>query len=154
MYLYLVQHAEAKREEEDPERGLTEKGMKDIKKVAEHVSALSISIETIFHSGKKRAHQTAQVLAEALRPERGIAAADGLAPNDDPQIWIARLKDVKDTIMLVSHLPLLSRLASRLLCGSPERNVIKFTMGGIVCLEKIDEEKWSVVWVITPELIH
>jgi phosphohistidine phosphatase SixA len=26
MYLYLVQHGEAKREEEDPARGLTKKG--------------------------------------------------------------------------------------------------------------------------------
>jgi phosphohistidine phosphatase SixA len=29
MFIYLIQHAEAKREEEDPERGLTEKGFMD-----------------------------------------------------------------------------------------------------------------------------
>jgi phosphohistidine phosphatase len=35
MYLYLVQHGEAKREDEDPARGLTEKGTKDVHQVAQ-----------------------------------------------------------------------------------------------------------------------
>ncbi len=42
MFLYLVQHAEAKREEEDPLRPLSENGLRDIKKVAFHVSRLRI----------------------------------------------------------------------------------------------------------------
>ncbi len=45
MFLYLVRHAEAKREEEDPARPLSEKGLEDITKVASYVSLLNISIE-------------------------------------------------------------------------------------------------------------
>ncbi len=29
LYIYLVQHAQAKKEEEDPERGLTDKGFNE-----------------------------------------------------------------------------------------------------------------------------
>lgn len=35
MYLYLVQHGEAKGEAEDPERGLTGKGVEDVDRVAQ-----------------------------------------------------------------------------------------------------------------------
>ncbi len=42
MFLYLVQHAEAKPESEDPQRGLSERGMKDIKKVASFIGKLSL----------------------------------------------------------------------------------------------------------------
>ena len=37
MFLYLVQHAEAKREEEDPQRPLSEKGIKDLKIQVTHI---------------------------------------------------------------------------------------------------------------------
>jgi phosphohistidine phosphatase len=36
VFIYLVQHAEAKREDEDPSRPLSEKGLQDIK-VASYV---------------------------------------------------------------------------------------------------------------------
>lgn len=72
MFLYLVQHAEAKREEEDPSRPLSEKGLEEIKKVALYAERLNIKVSQIFHSGKRRALQTAEVLAQHLRIERGI----------------------------------------------------------------------------------
>ncbi|MCJ7481928.1 MAG: hypothetical protein MUO31_03085 [Thermodesulfovibrionales bacterium] len=34
MFLYLVQHADAKKEEEDPSRSLSEKGIQDIARIA------------------------------------------------------------------------------------------------------------------------
>jgi len=55
--------------------------------------------------------------------------------------------------MLVGHLPHLSRLASRLICGDEERKVVSFQMGGVVCLERDAEGNWSVRWALTPELV-
>jgi phosphohistidine phosphatase len=66
MLLYLVQHAEAKKEEDDPERGLTDKGFRDIAGTAAYAKNLSIKVSAIHHSGKKRALQTVQVLADYL----------------------------------------------------------------------------------------
>jgi len=71
MNLYLVQHAEAKRKEEDPERPLSEKGRVDIRKVAVYIAGhINIKVSAIIHSGKTRARQTAEALAEYLRKYR------------------------------------------------------------------------------------
>lgn len=154
MFLYFVQHAEAKREDEDPARGLTEKGFQDIEKVADYAAKLNIGIGKIFHSGKKRALQTAQVLANHIKSERGISETDGLAPMDDPQIWFERLPKINGDIILVGHLPHLARLSALLLCGDKEKSIIDFKMGGIVCLKRFEDGHWSVEWMITPEVIR
>ncbi len=53
--------------------------------------------------------------------------------------------------MLVGHLPHLRRLASLLLVGDPEREIIRFRNGAIVCLVQGDGH-WLLQWVLTPEL--
>lgn len=152
MLLYLIQHAEAKREEEDPLRGLTNKGFQDIKNVAPYAAKLNIKLSQIFHSGKTRALQTAQVLADHLRPEKGIAETDGLAPMDEPEIWAEHIQKMDEDIMLVGHLPHLGRLTSLLLCGDKERGIVDFKMAGIVCLKKFEDGHWAVEWMIIPEV--
>lgn len=153
MFLYLVQHAEARREEEDPARGLTEKGLQDIRKVAGHVEKLNIKVNQIFHSGKTRALQTAEVLAEYLKPDKGISQADGLSPMDDPHIWFERTSKIREDIMLAGHLPHLARLTSLLLTGDEEKTVVNFKMGGIVCLKRFEDGHWAVEWMVIPEVI-
>jgi phosphohistidine phosphatase len=153
MQLFLVQHAEAKKEEEDPSRSLSEKGFQDIKNAASYAAALNIKVSQIFHSGKTRALQTAEVLADFIKPVRCISETDGLAPLDEPQIWIERLKDMSENIMLVGHLPHLGKLASLLLCGDKEKGIIDFKMAGIVCLKRFNESNWSVEWMLIPEVI-
>ena len=54
MFLYLVQHAEAKRDDEDRARPISQKGLEDISKVAAYVSLLNISVSEILHSSKLR----------------------------------------------------------------------------------------------------
>lgn len=153
MYIYLVQHAEAKREEEDATRPLSEKGLQDITRVASYVSQLNIKVSKIFHSTKLRARQTAEVLFENLKPLKGISGVDGLSPLDEPNIWAERLKDVPDGSFLVGHLPHLAKLASLLLCGNAEKNIVSFKMAGIVCLKRDDAGAWSLQWMLTPEIV-
>ncbi len=153
MLLYLVQHADAVSKEEDPARSLSDKGIQDIVKVAKHVASLDVKVSQIFHSNKIRAFQTALVLAENLQRETGIIEVDGLAPMDDPQIWFERISQINGDIMLVGHLPHLSKLASLILTGDKDKNVIDFKMGSVVCLKKSEDGKWSFEWMITPEEI-
>ncbi len=153
MFVYLVQHADAKKEEVDPSRPLSEKGLQDIKKVASYVSQLNIKVYKIFHSGKLRAKQTAEVLSENLKPTKGITEVGGLAPLDDAEIWEERLKGMTDDIILVGHLPHLDRLASLLLCGNADKNVVSFKMAGIVCIKRNDIGEWSLQWILTPEIV-
>ena len=154
MRVYLVQHGEAKSEEEDPARPLTEKGLADARKMANYASRiLKLNVKKILHSGKLRAEQTADVFAEALKPENGISEADGLDPLADPKIWAERLEELGEDLMLVGHLPHLSRLVSFLTLKSPEHEIIKFSMGGIVCLERIKPKRWMILWAIIPDMI-
>jgi phosphohistidine phosphatase len=153
VFLYLVQHGDAKREEEDPARPLSEKGLRDITGVASYISQLDIKVYKIFHSTKLRARQTAEVLSGSLNPAKGMSEVDGLSPMDDPDVWAGRLKDVPDNIILVGHLPHLSRLASLLLCGNADRNPVLFRMAGVVCLRKDDNAVWSLQWMLTPEIV-
>ena len=152
MFLYLVQHGEAKREEDDPQRGLTDKGFKDVARSAVHAQKLGLKVSIIHHSGKTRAFQTAQVLADYLKPGKGISQTDNLAPMDDPEVWAGRIVGMHDDLMLVGHLPYMARLAGLLLCGDKEKIPIDFKMGGIVCLKRFDDGRWAVEWMIVPEM--
>ena len=154
MRLYLVQHAEARSKEEDPSRPLSRSGQEDIRKVAEYSGKyLQIQVKQIFHSGKLRAKQTAEILAEHLRPEKGFTVAEGLEPLADSKAWKGQLAETTEDTMIVGHLPHLSKLASHLLTGDEAKEVVTFRMGGITCLERDENGRWTVRWVITPEMI-
>ncbi|MEW6110013.1 MAG: phosphohistidine phosphatase SixA [Nitrospirota bacterium] len=153
MLLYLVQHAEAVKEEEDPARPLSEKGIQDIRKVASYISGFDLMIARILHSNKLRAKQTAEALAEHLKPSSGVSETDGLAPMDNTRTWTDRLKYISENVMLVGHLPHLGNLASMLLCRDPETGIVDFKMAGVVCLKRDEKGSWSLQWMITPEMI-
>ena len=153
MEVYLVQHGEAKSEAEDPERPLTDKGRSEVELTAGQISAAGIKVAEILHSGKLRARQTAEILAGRLSPSPMIKEEKGLAPLADPQEAKNLIEQAEKPLMIVGHLPHLSKLASLLISGSAEKEMVKFRMGGIVCLEK-SEGNWLVKWALTPELLQ
>lgn len=154
MKLYLVQHADSKRKEEDPSRPLSERGWKNIRKMARYAEKyLRIQVTQIVHSGKLRAKQTAEVLAEHLHPAKEVVAAEDLEPLADPKLWKNCLAETTEDIMIVGHLPHLSKLAGHLLTGDESKEVVAFRMGGIACLQKDEDGRWTVQWIITPERI-
>lgn len=153
MELYLVQHGEAVPESEDPQRPLSASGRSEVEKVARYAAGLKLGVSLILHSGKLRAQQTAEILAQHLAPPQGIRELKRLAPTDDPQVAEALIRQAAEPIMLVGRLPHLSCLASLLILGSPEKEVVHFRNGGMVCLGR-DESGWAVHWILTPELIQ
>lgn len=153
MKLYLVQHAQANSEQDDSSRGLSELGLSDIGKIVRKAETLRINVSRIFHSGKKRAQQTAEILKDSLNPAGGVSFTEGLAPMDDPGIWAECLMNYEGDIALVGHLPHLAKLAGLLLCGSEESKAISFTNAGIVCLNRNEDMSWSLEWALTPEQI-
>jgi phosphohistidine phosphatase len=147
--LYLVQHGQAKAENEDPARRLTDQGEEDVAGVAHHaVVQLGVRPLRVVHSGKTRARQTAEIWGELVNAD--VEEADGLAPNDDPTIWIERLRGEAEDLMVVGHLPHLARLAGLLVTGDSDRSVIRFRQGGLVGLERTDAV-WVVSLVLPPE---
>lgn len=152
MAIYLVQHGISLPKDEDPERGLSAEGIREVKLIAGVAANYKISVQTIIHSGKKRARETAELLGEALHPAGGILSAQGLAPMDDVIAKGAEL-DVDSDMMLVGHLPFMQKLASFLVTGSTEFTPFKFQNGGIVCLDRDDEGgRWHVKWAFMPNI--
>jgi phosphohistidine phosphatase len=154
MKLYLVQHGDAKPEAEDPERPLSEQGRDDVARVAEFAQRAGVEVAQIRHSGKRRAEETAVILAEHLKPAGGVLALPGLAPKDDVGGVAELLKRETSPLMFVGHRPFMDRLAGLLVTGNPERAVVSFQKGGIVCLERDPKAwTWAVLWVVIPELV-
>ena len=150
MELYLVQHGEAASKDVDPARPLTARGRDEVERVAHAAHAAGIHVARVYHSGKRRAEQTAEMIAGAF----GVAseALDGLAPNDDPAAVAGALDQLRMPAMLVGHLPHLSRLCGLLVTGDAATEIVRFRMGGIVCLGRDDSGGWRVSWMLTPEL--
>lgn len=153
MNLYLVQHGQSKPEEEDPERRLTDKGIGEVQKVAKFLSSLKLEVNVVWHSGKPRARQTAELLAEAIGPSDRIEQHEGLAPKDKVAPTKKALEQSSGDVMIVGHLPFLGKLVALLVTGNDENEIVQFQFGSVVCLEQRDGGKWKVAWMIRPELL-
>ena len=153
MNLYLVQHGQSKPEEEDPERRLTHKGIGEVQKVAKFLSSLKLEVNVVWHSGKPRARQTAELLAEAIGASDGIEQHEGLGPKDKVAPTKKALEQSGGDMMIVGHLPFLGKLVALLVTGNDENEVVQFQFGSVVCLEQRDGGKWKVAWMIRPELL-
>ena len=152
MDLFLVQHGEAKSKAEDPDRPLTDRGVETVRRMAVWASQAGITLAQIRHSGKRRAEQTAEIFAERLNPSNGVIATEGLGPNDDVRAVADKLASETGPLMLVGHLPFLSRLTGLLLTGEPEAVVVRFRNAGVVGLRR-EAGRWSVNWAVPPELL-
>jgi phosphohistidine phosphatase len=152
MNLFLVRHAEPEDESKDARRPLSERGQKNIEKVAAFVAnQLNIRVQTIYHSQKLRAIQTANVLNGYLDPPGGLVKSGNLNPLDDPSVWAKKLDKLKRDAMVVGHLPFLGKLAAILILGDVNREVVRFQTSEVVCLKKLESGEWTINWVINPE---
>lgn len=156
MDLYLMQHGEATTEAENPERPLTDAGRAAVQRVSARARAAGVQVGVCVHSGKLRAEETARLLAGQLGGTADVLARAGLAPKDavaPTAQWLQAITE-HDAMAVIGHLPFLDRLASLLVAGDEEVQVVRFRMGGLVKLEPKDEgEGFAVAWVLPPELV-
>jgi len=152
MLVYLVRHGEAFSKLEDPSRPLSRTGDAQINMLAELLTRRFMMMPGyIFSSPKSRAVQTASILGRALARTVTVQESDGLLPMDDPAVWAQRLENTDMDTMLVGHLPHLSCLASLLLMADSGIQILDFTPGTVVCLEKTGS--WRVRWMISPDTL-
>ncbi len=152
MKLYPIQHGEAAPEEVDPSRPLTAKGRSDLQKTAFFLKGAGVAPNLILHSGKTRARQTAEIISAQLGPDCQVREREGLGPNDSVLALAKEISGTRDDLMIVGHLPFLGKLASLLLSGSESKNGVAFRQGGVVCLQRNEDQSWQVAWMVTPEL--
>jgi len=152
MALLLVQHGKSLPKDKDPAKGLSEEGISEVKHIAGIAKKGGVNVTRIMHSGKKRALQTAEIFASALKPDGGIQEIEGIKPLDGVAAFADKI-EISDNLMLVGHLPFMERLTSYLITGSIEKLVFKFQNGGILCMDKDPETKaWLIKWALMPDI--
>ncbi len=152
MSLYLVQHGKSLPKEADPEKGLSEEGLAEVRRIAGVAAGYGVKVDKISHSGKKRARQTAEIFAAFLKPENGVDQIKGIDPLDDAALFSANLS-AQENRMLVGHLPFMERLTAYLIIGATEPPPFKFQNGGIVCLDRLaDTRRWIIKWALMPNI--
>ncbi len=153
MALLLVQHGKSLPKDKDPAKGLSEEGISEVEHIAGIAKKYGVNVSRIMHSGKKRALQTAEIFASALKPDEGIREIEGINPLDDVAAFADKIK-ISDNLMFVGHLPFMQRLTSYLITGSIEKPVFKFQNGGILCMDKNPEaaQAWFIKWALMPHL--
>lgn len=150
MKVYIARHGNAASASVDPQRGLTQAGRAQAQNVAKQLKALELTVDCIRHSGKARAEQTAEILAQAITVKEGVTAHAGLGPNDNVGPIRDEIESAGQEIMIVGHLPFVAILTSVLLTGSQSNWPINFNEVTTVCLERQSDNHWHEEWVIAP----
>jgi len=151
--VYLVRHGQATSTTENPERPLTIEGRRHAERVASWLEKSGHEVDEILHSEKLRARQTAKIFGSRL----GLHAAKvhetpGLRPHDDPSAMADAIEADRRSIMVVGHLPYLSRLASALLVRDPDCLNTRITDAGVVVLGRAGSG-WQIEAVASHEMI-
>lgn len=151
MKLYLVQHAMPVSRDIDPGRPLSPQGEQDISKMAEFMRASDHTVSRVLHSGKMRAHQTAEILAEELLTSGEVEVIDGINPNDPVQDFCLRVHKLKNDTIIVGHMPFMGKMVSYLVTGNEDHAIVAYQPGSVVCLKQNPEEHWQIQWMLRPD---
>jgi phosphohistidine phosphatase len=147
MKLYLVHHGEAVGPEVDPRRPLSDAGRAAVERLAAAAAGRGVKPEAIWHSGKLRARQTAELFRRACNPFAEFSATRDLQPTDSAQWMRDRLRGERRDILIAGHFPHLPNLMA-LLLGNVTA-AASFPAHGIVALSSEDEgEGWKVEWLM------
>ena len=144
MRVCLVHHADSVGPDVDPQRPLSETGRLQADWLANHVKRIGFAPAAIWHSGKLRARQTAELFWRASNPLAAFSATRGLQPDDPPGWMRDRLAGEARAVMLVGHMPHLARLLHMLL-RRPAGEAPDFPLHGCVALDT-DGEDWKEIW--------
>jgi phosphohistidine phosphatase len=146
--LYLMRHGEAISGAPDWQRSLSERGRAEVTAIARRAYRRGVSLAWVYHSGILRAQQTAELVATVLLPQNGVRQLSGLLPDDDPIDIMAQAEEFAESVLLVSHLPCLGRLAGLMTSGDSERSIIDFAPATLVCLTR-QANRWKLNWSLS-----
>ena len=152
MKIYLIRHGQAFSPDKDPAQNLSPEGEEQARTIGGFLKARSITLDYLYHSSKKRASQTANIISEYISVEN-IIEVGHLMPDSDVNPMIAELYNLEGSLMIAGHLPYLPKLASKLIFDSTNYYMANFPPCGVMCLENIDHKKWCLNWFVNPEIV-
>ncbi|MEW5743288.1 MAG: phosphohistidine phosphatase SixA [Myxococcota bacterium] len=116
MELFLIRHAIAEPGDDDDARALTPKGRKRFRQVVEALDAMGLRFDRVLHSPKRRAVETAELLAPLTDGELEVTSLLAAPPKEK---LLTQLRG--GALAVVGHEPHLSTLLAWLTVGEPEQ---------------------------------
>ena len=106
--------------------------------MAKAAVATGFAPAAIWHSGKLRSRETAEAFLRACAPFAQFRMIRGLLPEDPPE-WLRDELAAEDRdVLLVGHMPHISRLTALLSGGA-----VTMPLHGTVGFEKGEDGRWS-----------
>ena len=141
----LVHHGAAVGPGVDPMRPLSSVGRATTERLAAAAAQRGVKPDAIWHSGKLRARQTAELFWMACNPLASFTAEHGLQPDDPPRWMRDQLAGETRAILIAGHMPHLPRLLASLLGARDDSMATAFPLHGCVALEA-DGDTWKEIW--------
>jgi phosphohistidine phosphatase len=162
MQLYIVRHGIAIDREDpkcppDPQRYLTEEGVKKTEQVAKGVASLGITADLFLTSPYIRAAQTAEIFAAALEyAKQKIRRTDLLLPGAEPSLLFRELaKDRQAScVFLFGHAPQLDDIVATALGSKRHFTSLKKAGVALIELKRISPPIGMLAWLATPKLLR
>lgn len=154
--LYIWRHGQAENQSmtgRDADRRLVPKGRKEVQDVAYRVLSNNAQVQAIYSSPYVRARETAEILERVFKPAQGLEYWEELESGAEAPFVtekLARLKPLPASVILVGHMPDLSRIANYFLGKSSDG--ISFEAGGVakISLEKPAFAGGKLTWLLMP----
>jgi phosphohistidine phosphatase len=140
MTVCLVHHADAVSPTIDTRRPLSRLGVAQAEWLAARARDHGIKPDVIWHSGKLRARETAEIFLRACNPFAAFTMERGLRP-DDAAPWMRDvLRGESRHVLLVGHMPHLPELLREL------TGTATFPSHGLVWLERQAAGGFVEIW--------
>lgn len=145
-YLYLLRHAESAEKQfgqQDKDRELTQRGVREATLIGAHLYKENISLHAIFSSSAERARSTAGIVADAMKTEAGdIRIEDDLYDASTRTFFdfITQIDNDLVHVLCVGHNPVISYLAESL----TKEIIGDLPPGGIVSI-KFASDQWKTI---------
>ena len=150
-----MRHGEALSSQTDPERGLTDNGKEKVALVANYLKEQNVSFSHVFHSKKKRARETAEIMGKIIAPSVSLEEHNKITPDDDPHLIFSEINTWTEDTLIASHLPFVPNLMTLLTEKDAYMTAITFETATVVCLEKENSYKWNLIWSTAPtDILH
>jgi phosphohistidine phosphatase len=126
-----------------------------MKEIAQGMREQRLKFDRLVTSPLLRAHQTAEIVANAFGQE--IEIWKSLDPTEDPRHLVAALRKLNnEDVLLVGHEPHLSQFISVLISGGPDVQ-IEFKKGGL-CKVSSDDPVYgrcaTLHWLLAPSQLR
>lgn len=134
----------------DAQRPLSQQGKLEAAAIAHCLLQKNVMIDIFYQSTKKRAQETALIVRDILNPQARIETKDGLAPDDPLEHVLNEIPCWKENTMIVSHMPFLPRLISRLITGREDNKMVAMPTASVAVMQHLGQ-KWTLLEIISPK---